>query len=150
MEIESYSYDNRKEIDNIYIHDSHFDNVNIDLNNKKCIITLEREWIEEDYIENKTWTIIFENLIHFECDRLALFGECGNEIMEMYLNEDEEINKYINHKVEIEQKKICGETVEFKQKEKKFISIGILTNTGDTTSIICEKIIIISNTQKSI
>lgn len=91
MKVQSYSYKNRKEINDIYIHDSYFNNINIDLNSKKIYITLEGE-----YIEGKSCIIIFENIIHFECNRLDLWGGEENRILGIYLGNDDDIDKYIN------------------------------------------------------
>lgn len=137
MHIETYSYNNRKEIDNIYIHDSHFDNINIDLNSKKIRITLSGE-----YLESKSCVIEFENMIHFECDRLDLWGGEENRILGIYLENDEEIDTYINNKVDKEQSKVSHK-IQFDKNGCEFIKICIQTNTGDVTSIICEKMIFI-------
>lgn len=137
MHIETYSYDNRKEIDNIYIHDSYFDDININLNSKKMYITISGE-----YLEGKSCVIIFENMIHFECDRLDLWGGEENRILGIYLGNDDEPDKYINYKVEKEQKNVFHK-IKFEQNKCKFINVCIQTNTGDIISIICEKMLFV-------
>lgn len=139
MKIKSYSYDNRKEIDSIYIHDSYFDDININLNSKKIYITISGE-----YIEGKSCVILFENIIHFECDRLDLWGKEENRILDIFLENDDETDKYIDYKVNEEQKKVSHK-IQFEKNGCKFINVCIQTNTGDITSIMCEKMLVIYN-----
>ncbi len=117
MNIEKYTYSNREEINHVYIHDSYFNNVNIDLNNKKIYINLVGE-----YIEGRTCIMIFENVIHFECDRLDLWGGEENRILGIYLEDNTDSERYINDKIEKEQKK-GNSKISFKEDKHKFINI---------------------------
>lgn len=137
MEVKQYTYKNKEEINNIYIHDSYFSNININMNNKKIYATLEGE-----YLKNKACSLIFENIIHCEFSRIELWGIGESRILEIYVDEENSVKKYIEDKIKKEQDEgtnIC----EFKQDINKFITIGILICTGDIISITCENMIII-------
>ena len=138
MNVTQYSHVNIKEIDDIYVHDSYFSNINVNIDNKEVHITLEGR-----YLKNESCSLTFQNVIHFECNRFDLWGGEENRILELYLEEDNNVKEFINNKVQKEQEKCFPTTIEFKQDKDKFINICILTNTGDVTSIICEKMILI-------
>lgn len=137
MEIRQYTYKNKEEINYINVRDMYFADINVRLDNKKiCII------LESTYLQNKSYNMFFENVIHFECSRLDLFETKENKLLEIYLNEENSIKKYIDDKVKKEQEKCYPTPIEFIQDTEKFISICILTNTGDVTNIVCEKMIL--------
>lgn len=138
MNIKQYTYKNKEEINDIYIHDSYFADINLSINNKKIYITLEGE-----YLKNKSCSIILENVIHFEFDRLALWGGEENRILDIYLEKNDNAEEFINNKVKKEQEECSSTIIEFAQEKNIFINVCIKTNTGDVTSIICEKMALI-------
>lgn len=144
MEVKQYTYKNKEEINNIYIHDSYFGDINVNINNKEIHILLKGKYLENkgEHFKNESCTLSFQNVIHFECNRLDLWGGEENRILDLYLEEDDSVKQFISSKVKKEQEKCYPTPIEFIQDTEKFISICILTNTGDVTNIVCEKMIL--------
>lgn len=135
MEIKKYTYKNRIEIDKINIHDTYFEDINIGINTKKIFIN-----IFGGYLVNKSASILFENIINFEINKLELWGKTDNRILDLYLEDDGTVIEYIDNKIKQEQQHTTN-LIEFKQDKCKFINVGIRTNAGDTINIVCEEMI---------
>lgn len=142
--MEEYTYQNRKKINEVYMHDSLFNGIIIDMYNKKIDINLIRWELSDEYKKRK---LTFENVLHFEFDRLDFWAGDGGCINEIFIRDYDIPQKYIKEKLEkaiIEHRaKKCSDPVDFFSHEKdKFINICLQLMSGDIVSIICEKMII--------
>lgn len=137
MSVKDYIYENRKEIDNIYIHDGFIKNIMIDVEKKKINMNIILTWPED-----KICNIFFEKVINFEFNRLDFWGDAGGNICEIYLEEDQFAKEYVEEKVRNEEIK-AKETNTSKPinifKQDKFITVCIQLLSGDIERIICEK-----------
>lgn len=146
MGVEVYTYQNRKEINKVYLHDSLFYDVIIDIEKKTIEMNLNR-WEPDKYDEYNKCKVTFENVLHFEFDRLDFWGSGGECINTIFLGDDNLPNKYIKEKLEKATEeyraKNCSNPEDFFSKDKeRFINIGLEIMSGDIISIICEKMTI--------
>lgn len=143
MGAEVYTYQNRKEINEVYLHDSLFYDVIIDIEKKTIEMNLNR-WKPDEYNKCK---VTFENVLHFEFDRLDFWGDDGGCLNTIFLGDDNLPHKYIKEKLEKAtaeyRAKNCLDPEDFFSKDKeRFMNIGLEIMSGDIISIICEKMII--------
>lgn len=141
MNMKKYKYNNRKQINDLYLHDTVIYDISVDIGKKEINISGECE-----YPEHKKIYLTFENVINFEFDRLDFWGEGGDWINDVYVKDDDIPQQYINTKLEkaiSESKKTnTSEPLDFFSKDKnKFISICINLHSGDEINIICETLI---------
>lgn len=148
MGVEVYTYQNRKEINEVYLHDSLFYDVIINIEKKTIEMNLNR-WEPDEYEYDKynKCKVTFENVLHFEFDRLDFWGDGGERINTIFLGDDNLPHNYIKGKLEKATEeyraKNCSDPQDFFSKDKeKFINIGLEIMSGDIISIICEKMII--------
>lgn len=139
--MEEYIYQNRKKINELYMHDSLLIGLIVDMCNKKIDIDLNRWELSEEY---KKCKVIFENVLHFEFDRLDFWAGDGGCINDIYIRDDKISQEYIKKRLKyaiIEHRaKKCSDPVDFFSHEKdKFINICLQLMSGDIVSIICEK-----------
>ncbi len=143
MFIKNYIYENRKEIDDIYLHDSFLENIIINVSEKKIDMNINWEWPK-----HKECNLCFEKVVYFKFDRLDFWGDAGDCICDIYLGEDDFAEKYMSEKIKKEQleakKKKCSEPINI-FKTNKFITVCIQLLSGDIEIIICEKMIFIDN-----
>ena len=90
------NWENRREINSLYIHDSTFEGLAYDYANRhillKCI----------NYYEKKNFDIIFENVIFCNIQSCNFWGE-GKNILVIYLDDDAvQLKKFIEIQVGID------------------------------------------------
>ncbi len=129
--IKEINYINKNELEEIYIHDIFFKEINIDYNNKVLDIMV----LEDD--TKRCYKLIFENVVRFDLFKLSLWGKTNNQILDMYLD-DFDIMQYINQKCNKNQIKNVIQNVD------KLFSIEILIDNGDKIGITCNKITFIN------
>lgn len=129
--IKEINYINKNELEEIYIHDTFFKEINIDYNNKVLYIMV----LEDD--TKRCCKLIFENVVRFDLFKLSLWGKTNNQILDMYLD-DFDIMQYINQKCNKNQIKNVIQNVD------KLFSIEILIDNGDKIGITCNKITFIN------
>lgn len=126
MEIKEIDVTNKKEINNIYIHDTYIEDINIDYNRNIISINLAES-------NKRYYNIIFQDIARFEYDKLSLCGKTNNQILEMYLD-DYDIKQYITQK-EINKNYKAMRNID------KLFTVGFLADNGDRISITCEKVL---------
>lgn len=129
--IKEINYINKNELEEIYIHDTFFKEINIDYNNKVLYIMV----LEDD--TKRCCKLIFENVVRFDLFKLSLWGKTNNQILDMYLD-NFDIMQYINQKCNKNQIKNVIQNVD------KLFSIEILIDNGDKIGITCNKITFIN------
>lgn len=125
-----FTYQNRKEIDNQYIHDSQFMGFEYDYDKREIRIFCD------NYYVHKRNRLFFRNVIFLEMQSCEFWG-MGNSILEIWAEENTEQIKSLMEKFE-----------ESKQPDDicrlvdgtKYLEIGMLLNSGDTMLIICESL----------
>lgn len=128
---------NKSELKKIYIHDTYFKSINIDSENKYITIDIQ------DY-KNRKYILIFNAIIQCNLSRLSLWGGTENRILDIFLEDNYNIEEYINKQIEeekIRQKELMP--LKYDQNTDNILTIVILTNDGDRLNISCEEMIFI-------
>ena len=125
-----FTYENRKEIEKQYIHDSEFTGFEYDYDKREIRLFCD------NYYQNERNRLFFRNVIFCEMQSCEFWG-MGNAINGIWVEENTEQIKSLMEKFE-----------ESKQPDDicrlvdgtKYLEIGMLLNSGDTMLIICESL----------
>ncbi len=127
------NYDNREKVESIHLHDSNINSFKYDYSSKKIDIILHNEFI------NKNYDLLFENVIYCEIIGIELWGHSDNRIIDWELITDEKKMKELLYIEGIEKSQYPYSLFK-RNPENKYISTLFTFSSGDTVSIICEKI----------
>lgn len=122
------NWENRSEINSLYIHDSTFEGLVYDYANRQILLKCI------NYYAKKKFDIIFENVIFCNIQSCNFWGE-GKNILVIYLDDDEvQLKKFI----EIQNSNSHDYNGSKLAQNVKYIQVGIDINSGDQIFIGCE------------
>lgn len=125
-----FTYENRKEIEKQYIHDSEFTGFEYDYDKREIRIFCD------NYYPNERNRLFFKNVIFCEMQSCEFWG-MGNRILEIWAEENTKQIKDLMKK--FEESKQPGDICRLVN-GTKYLEIGLLLNSGDTMLIICESL----------
>lgn len=131
-----FNYKNKEKINEcINIHDTYFENINID-SSKKIV-----DIIVKHYNTKKQYSIKFKNVLNFEMNSFDLWCKSDNQILGLYVDNSYDIIKKILEIEEIDKK--FGENISSIKNEintEKLLVITILADNGNKIIIICSEL----------
>ncbi len=129
---------NKNEIDNLYIHDTFINKIEINHSKREATLFIEG-------YKKRKYIIGIEGVLLIECEYLNLWKSTDYKVLDIFLYDDD-IEREISIKEQKENKRIIQNTnnkqsyVRY-EGSKELIKIGIELDSGDIIKIICEKVI---------
>ncbi len=130
-----FTYENRKEIEKQYIHDSEFTGFEYDYDKREIRIFCDYYFLD-NYHPNERNRLFFRNVIFCEMQSREFWG-MGNAINGIWVEENTEQIQELMKK--FEESKQPGDICRLVD-GTKYLEIGLLLNSGDTMLIICESL----------
>ena len=130
-----FTYENRKEIEKQYIHDSKFTGFEYDYDKREIRLFCDY-YFWDNYHPNERNRLFFRNVIFCEMQSCEFWG-MGNSILEIWVEENTEQIQELMKK--FEESKQPGDICRLVD-GTKYLEIGLLLNSGDTMLIICESL----------
>lgn len=130
-----FTYENRKEIEKQYIHDSEFTGFEYDYDKREIRLFCDYYFLD-NYHPNERNRLFFRNVIFCEMQSCEFWG-MGNSILEIWVEENTEQIQDLMKK--FEESKQPGDICRLVN-GTKYLEIGLLLNSGDTMLIICESL----------
>lgn len=128
-----FNWENRNEIDNIYIHDSIFKGYSYDYDKREIELYCEYKYAEEKTDEMK---FIFHNVFMTQLQSCSLWGN-GLHVLGVYYDPDSFLLREAKQMIEEAKNKWGGQT--YLDEKMEYLPIVFEMNSGDVLMIACEE-----------